>query len=317
MTMRTVVRRAEPAFVWEDVVDPTAEELNQLARQYGLQPTSVNDCLDPEHLPKFEQLEGYAFAIIRVFDERSSRSCTTVQELTRKIAIFYGTGFLLTVHRREQAWLTALVDRIGHEHQHKPPGQGNEGLQAYLLTQLLNAALDTYLHPLELVEARIDAFEEDVFSGGDRAKQSFAAGLREIHVLKRQVTLIKRLLWRTVDVVQRMTPLSGKHVSLFRDVQENLESFHFYVDEMLDDANTLLSIQLSLASHRTGEVMRVLTVFSVFFLPLTFVVGVYGMNFDFMPELHSRWGYPVVLAAMGLVTVAIYLWFRRNGWLRE
>jgi magnesium transporter len=317
MTMRTVLQRADPAFVWEDVVDPTTEELSELAQRYGLQPTSVKDCLDPEHLPKFEQFEGYAFAIIRAFDERSSRSCTTVQELTRKIAIFYGPGFLLTVHRREQAWLSALLDKIGSEHQSKATKPGRDGLQAYLLVELLNAALDSYLQPLEAVEARIDSFEEAVFSGGATAKQSFAAGLREIHVLKRQVTLIKRLLWRTVDVVQRMTPLSGPSVSLFRDVQENLESFHFYVDEMLDDANTLLTIQLSLASHRTGEVMRVLTVFSVFFLPLTFVVGVYGMNFDFMPELHSRWGYPVVLGAMGLVTLAIYLWFRRNGWLRE
>jgi magnesium transporter len=317
MTMQTVLQRADPAFVWEDVVDPTTEELSQLARRYGLQPTSVQDCLDPEHLPKFEQFESYAFAIIRAFDERSSRICTTVQELTRKIAIFYGPGFLLTVHRREQAWLSALLDKIQGEPQSKPAKPGRDGLQAYLLVQLLNAALDSYLHPLEAVEARIDSFEEAVFSGGATAKQSFAAGLREIHVLKRQVTLIKRLLWRTVDVVQRMTPLSGQSVSQFRDVQENLESFHFYVDEMLDDANTLLTIQLSLASHRTGEVMRVLTVFSVFFLPLTFVVGVYGMNFDFMPELHSRWGYPVVLGAMGLVTLAIYLWFRRNGWLRE
>ena len=317
MTMRTVLQRADPAFVWEDVVDPSTEELSELAQRYGLQPTSVQDCLDPEHLPKFEQFEGYAFAIIRAFDERSSRSCTTVQELTRKIAIFYGPGFLLTVHRREQAWLSALLDKIGSEQQSTATKPGRDGLQAYLLVELLNAALDSYLQPLEAVEARIDSFEETVFSGGAMAKQSFAAGLREIHVLKRQVTLIKRLLWRTVDVVQRMTPLSGPSVSLFRDVQENLESFHFYVDEMLDDANTLLTIQLSLASHRTGEVMRVLTVFSVFFLPLTFVVGVYGMNFDFMPELHSRWGYPVVLGAMGLVTLAIYLWFRRNGWLRE
>ena len=316
MTLQTVVRRADPAFVWEDVVDPSEDELHQLAQRYDLQPTSLNDCLDPEHLPKFEQFERYAFAIIRVFDERSTRSCTTVQELTRKVAIFYGPAFLLTVHRREQAWITALMEKVRHETQTKAK-QGRDGLLASLLTQLLNAALDTYQHPLELVEARIDAFEESVFSGGDTPKPSFRAELREIHVLKRQVTLIKRLLWRTVDVVQRMTPLSGPSVSQFRDVQENLESFHFYVDEMLDDANTLLTIQLSLASHRTGEVMRVLTVFSVFFLPLTFVVGVYGMNFEFMPELHTRWGYPIVLAAMALVTLTIYLWFRRNGWLRE
>ena len=80
---------------------------------------------------------------------------------------------------------------------------------------------------------------------------------------------------------------------------------------------TLLSVQLALASHRTSEVMRVLTVFSVFFLPLTFIVGVYGMNFAFMPELRHRLGYPGVLAFMALVTLLIYRWFRGRGWLRR
>ena len=100
-------------------------------------------------------------------------------------------------------------------------------------------------------------------------------------------------------------------------MQENAESYHFYADELLDDANTLLSVQLALASHRTSEVMRVLTVFSVFFLPLTFIVGVYGMNFEFMPELRHRWGYPGVLVLMAVVTLLIHGWFRRRGWLRR
>src|SRR5439155_2784081 len=158
-------------------VEPTEDELSQLAQRYDLQPTSVNDCLDPEHLPKFEQFERYAFAIIRAFDDRSGRTCTTVQELTRKIAIFYGPGFLLTVHRREQAWLTALQDKVRNETKSKASKQGRDGVQASLLTQILNAALDSYLHPLEVVEARIDAFEESVFSAGDRAKPSFRADL--------------------------------------------------------------------------------------------------------------------------------------------
>ena len=98
-------------------------------------------------------------------------------------------------------------------------------------------------------------------------------------------------------------------------MQENAESYHFYADELVEDANTLLNVQLALASHRTSEVMRVLTVFSVFFLPLTFIVGVYGMNFEFMPELRESWGYPAVLAFMAVVTLAIYRWFRSRGWL--
>jgi magnesium transporter len=118
-----------------------------------------------------------------------------------------------------------------------------------------------------------------------------------------------------MDVTQRMVPASGRTATLFRDVQENAESYHFFADELLDDANTLLSVQLALASHRTSEVMRILTVFSVFFLPLTFIVGVYGMNFDHMPELRQWWGYPAVLLFMLIVTLVIYRWFRRRGWL--
>jgi magnesium transporter len=313
VTVRTVLQRAEPPLVWLDLVHPSPEELGEVARAHGLHSTAVRDCLDPEHLPKFEQFDTHVFAIIRAFDKQSERSCATVQELTRKVAIFSGSSFLITIHRTEQPWLAAVEAKYHAE----PPRNGKEGLQNVLLTQMLNAAVDTYLQPMEAIEARIDAFEELVFGGRDADARAFAEDLRGIHVLKRQVTLIKRLLWRTLDVVQRMSPSTGRAASLFRDVQENIESSHFYADELLDDVNTVLNVQLALAAHRTGEVMRILTVFSVFFLPLTFLVGVYGMNFDFMPELRARWGYPVVLAAMGVITLAIYLWFRRRGWLRE
>jgi magnesium transporter len=317
MTVRTVLQRSEPPLVWLDIVEPTPAELEDVARTHGLQPTSVMDCLDPEHLPKFEQFENYAFAIIRAIDEQSEHTCATVQELTRKVAIFWGQGFLITIHRTEQPWLAAVEARFQGESVGSAGKPGKEGLQVWALTQVLNAAVDTYLRPMERIEERIDAFEELVFGGRDADSRAFAEDLRDIHGLKRQVTLIKRLLWRTLDVVQRMTPAGGRAGTLFRDVQENVESYHFYADELLDDANTVLNVQLALAAHRTGEVMRILTVFSVFFLPLTFLVGVYGMNFDFMPELRSPWGYPAVLAAMGLIVLAIYLWFRRRGWLRE
>jgi magnesium transporter len=314
MTTRTVLERSDPPLVWLDLVQPTAEELRSVVRQYALEPTAVKDCLDPEHLPKFEQFDAHVFVILRAFDAESQKTCGTVQELTRKLAIFSGPTFLVTIHRTEQPWLAALEVRLQAEAAAKA---GKDGLHAYLLTQVLNGVVDTYLHPMEEIEARIDAFEELVFGGRDADARAFAEDLREVHVLKRQVTLIKRLLWRTLDVVQRLSPASGRAATLFRDVQENVESSHFYADELLDDVNTVLNVQLALAAHRTGEVMRILTVFSVFFLPLTFLVGVYGMNFDFMPELRSPWGYPVVLAAMGGIVLSIYLWFRRRGWLRE
>jgi magnesium transporter len=311
VTLNPVIQRSNPPFVWLDLIAPTEDDLRKVADQYGLHATSVQDCLDPEHLPKHEQFEGHTFAILRAWDESSGGGCTTVQELTRKVAIFTGPTFLITIHRKDQPWLSALREKFRSNGAGATSAASPEALPTKVLTWLLNAVIDTYTKPLETIEKRLDAFEGLVFGG-----QEFAGELREIHLLKRQVTLIKRLLWRTVDVVQRMSPASGRSAPLYRDVQENAESSHFYADELLDDVNTLLNIQLALASHRTGEVMRVLTVFSVFFLPLTFIVGVYGMNFEFMPELHTHWGYPGALATMGIVTLAIFRWFRRRGWLR-
>jgi magnesium transporter len=312
VTVRTLLERHDSDFVWIDVVHPTAAELSDIAEQYGLHAVAVNDCLDPEHLPKYEAFDTHTFIILRACDETADVSGVTVQDLTRKIAIFFSPRFLITIHRKDQPWLSAIHERPAIV---KHPNRN--GFLPLLLSQICNAALDTYLGPMERIESRLDAFETKLFGGGVVSGVVFRRELHEIHILKHQVTVYKRLLWRTSDVVQRIVPGAGKAATLFRDVQENAESYHFYADELLDDANTLLNVQLALASHRTGEVMRVLTVFSVFFLPLTFIVGVYGMNFQFMPELHSPWGYPAVLGAMLLVTLVIYRWFRSRGWLRE
>jgi magnesium transporter len=129
------------------------------------------------------------------------------------------------------------------------------------------------------------------------------------------VNLFKRMLWLTIGVVHKIAPPFERNAPLYQDVEENAQSYHFHADELLEEANNLLGIQLSMASHRTNEVMRVLTVFSAFFLPLTFIVGVYGMNFSFMPELEKHWGYPAVLLVMLAVSAIIFIWFRRRGWL--
>ena len=98
-------------------------------------------------------------------------------------------------------------------------------------------------------------------------------------------------------------------------LRESADAYLFWVDQMLEEVNLLLQVHLAMSSKRTNEVMRVLTVFSAFFLPLTFIVGIYGMNFQYMPELAQHWGYPAVLLAMAGIAAAIWLWFRRRGWM--
>jgi magnesium transporter len=310
MSIRTIINSNEPAFIWLDVVNPTKEELSNIARQYGLHSTSVEDSLEPEHLPKYERIGPVTFIIVRAFDAHSTRDCSTVQEMTRKVAIFFSTDFLITIHRTEQPFLTALIAKY-----QSPPPPGAERRKSFLprvLIEIINGAIDTYERPLAEAEGAIDKFEATVFG-----EHEISGLLQRIYTEKRRVTQMRRMLSHTLDVVQRLVPASEPTAPLFQDLRENAESMYSYAEELVEDVNNLLSIQLALASHRTNEVVRVLTVFSVFFLPLTFIVGIYGMNFDFMPELRQHWGYPAVMGIMGLVTLVIYLWFRRRGWLRE
>jgi len=179
-----------------------------------------------------------------------------------------------------------------------------------LLAALVNATLDSYDKPLQQAEDDIDSFEEGLFRP-DMATPP----LEKIHLLKRRVGLIKRMLWQTQNVIVRMTPTGERMVPLYQDLKENTESYHFWADQLQEDLNNLLGMHVTMASHRTNEVMRVLTVFSAFFLPLTFIVGIYGMNFEHMPELGKRWGYPAVIAVMFAVCLVIYVWFRRRGWM--
>ena len=305
--MQSVAYRSEnPAFTWIDVYDPALEELLELARRYGLHETSVEDCLDPEHLPKHERIGETTFLILRVFDQQSSERAANVQQLTRKIALFLRHDLAITIHRVDLPLMQDLRRRFA--------GSGPEATctPLELLSALVRGALASYEKPLTAAEESVDQFEEGLFRA-----DAETPSLPRIHYLKRRVSLMKRMLWHTVGITQRLTPTGERTQPVYQDLRENAESYHFWADELLEEVNNLLGIHVAMASHRTNEVMRVLTVFSAFFLPLTFIVGVYGMNFDWMPELRERWGYPAALGLMSMVSLVIFIWFRRRGWLRR
>ncbi len=302
--LETVLRRSAPDLEWLDVTAPTPDELDGLAESYGLHPLSLQDCLDPEHLPKHERVGGATFVIVRAYDEGAPPDAVTVQQMTRKVAAFAGLTFLVTVHRQAMPFFDGFKAGCAQ----RTPDQAGLG---EVLVDLIAAVVATYEKPLEQAEQVLDDFEEALFDGG-RAE----AGLEEIHLVKRRVTLIKRTLWQTLGVVQKLHPASEGHAAIYQDLRETIESLHTYADEIHDNVTNLLTVQLNIASHRTNEVMRILTVFSAFFLPLTFIVGIYGMNFRRMPELELPYGYPLTVAVMIAVCVGIFLWFRHRGWMR-
>jgi magnesium transporter len=305
--IRTILRAEGQGVTWIDVTAPTLEELHEVAQAHHLHATTVEDCLDPEHLPKYERIDDALFIILRVWGERPDRSGTAVQDVTRKIALFTRGDLLLTIHRAD---LPALV-AVEREWTGRC-GTGEKATVPALLAAIAIASLGTYDVPLERAEETLQAFEQALFEPKVKSPDLLA-----IHLLKRRVNLIRRLLWLMMGVVTKVGAGQERSTPLYQDVRDSAESYLFYADQLLDETQGLLGTYLAVASHRTNEVMRVLTVFSAFFLPLTFIVGVYGMNFEHMPELGKKWGYPAVLLGMALVSLVIMLWFRRRGWLRR
>ena len=118
-----------------------------------------------------------------------------------------------------------------------------------------------------------------------------------------------------VEPINHINVRQGEESHLLQDVRDQHLKIQTLFSQILEEVNNLLNLSMSFSAQRTNEVIRVLTLFSVFFMPLTFIVGIYGMNFEFMPELRQKWGYPAVLIFMGLVALIIYIWFRRKKWL--
>jgi len=290
-------------FTWIDVVGPTREELQSLAQVHGLPATVVEDCLDRDHLPKYEHLGDATFLIVRLHDDAAPDDAGTIQELTRKIAVFFRADLMVTVHRVDLHEIARLRDRFRAE------VGGDPCALSPLLFGIGHATLDSYDAPLARDERTLDDFESGMFNRGQ------PPSLQQAYNLKRRVSLTRRILFQTSIVLQKLVPPAERAEPLFQDLREAVDAYLFWADQLLEEVNLLLQVHLSMASHRTNEVMRVLTVFSAFFLPLTFIVGVYGMNFAHMPELAQWWGYPAVLAVMLAVVVSIWLWFRKRGWL--
>jgi magnesium transporter len=304
---QVVLESANPPFRWIDVTAPTEEELTVLAGEHGLHPLVVQDCLDPEHRPKYEKLSANTFVILRAVDERAGKEADTMQRLTRKVALFFSKDLLITIHRAEMPFLDALKAAAGSA---RPLGTS---ACAPHVIGVANGVIDTFWKPLDEAEDLVTSLEDRATGFKDRRQV-----IRLTFALKRRMNALRITARHTLETVKRMAAAAEDHLPsspFMNDLKENAETLYFATDEIMEDLNNLLSLELAAADHDTNEVMRVLTVFSAFFLPLTFVVGIYGMNFDFMPELRWPFGYPMVLAVMALIGVAIYAWFHRKGWM--
>jgi magnesium transporter len=299
--MKKLVTAPDSEYKWVDLLDPGNEELASLAKEYGLHEESVNDSMEPDHLPKIERLRDYTFVIIRIAETESGSQSDSVQELTNKLEVFISQKFIITIHRKEWPPLQKINELYVQNGECKNP--------FHVLNEIVKEGLQSYDEPAHRLNRTIEYYEEHIFFRNRRANL-----LKGMYYLKRKSDVLRRILLLSFDIIDHIDA-SEQSNAYTRDIRDLYVKQQSIFDSLSENINHLLNIYFNISSQRTNEIIRVLTIFSVFFMPLTFVVGVYGMNFEHMPELAYKWGYPAVLILMAVIVVLIYVWFKRKKWL--
>jgi magnesium transporter len=299
--IRTFADNPKLNFKWIDVLGPSPEELQEVANKYGIHEAFVADVLQPEHLPKYEPVGKTSFFILRYYSAKDNTDVDTIQGLTNKIAIFQADELVITIHRLEIDFINDLKKNLIDTGECKGT--------FHLLNRVIKSVFQSYEVPAHKLAQEIDFYESQTF-----LKKNPPPILRGLYHVKRQIEVSRRLLILSKDILEQIDDPEHQDPNS-RDTRDLYIRMLTLFDTMSENTNHLLTLYFSISAQRTNEVIRVLTIFSVFFMPLTFIVGIYGMNFDFMPELRWKVGYPAVMLVMVVVTISIYTWFRRKHWL--
>jgi magnesium transporter len=294
------------AVIWVDMEAPTAADERVLLDVFKFHPLTVEDCRENRHYPKVEEFEGYLYFIVHgVTADISPERFNTIE-----LDGFLGRNYVITYHHE----MFRSIDNV-KQLLRTTPVACQRGT-AFLLHQILDQVVDYYSPVLDDFDDRIDKLEDDIFT----LKRPNNMILSEIMDLKRSVLRLRRISVKQMDILQRMSRgefalITEEMRPFYRDVYDHLVRVVDLAENYRDLISGSLEAYLSVVSNRLNEIMKVLTIFSAIMLPLTFIAGVYGMNFDNMPELHSRYGYYGVWIIMVAVAVAMLLFFKRRGWI--
>lgn len=289
-------------FSWFDIQEPHSDDFERLNKEFNLPYLLVQDTLRPEHLPKYEFTEEGHFLMMRSFDPECGEDATTVQDLTRKIALYITKDQLMTIHRVALPYLLKVIDKCNKSEMPRT-------LQG-LVHMIVLGTIRSYEEPINNLQNLYDDFESDVLS------KKLGLDTTRIYRFRRQLFVIKRILKQTNDALYRSKELWDDYPSMLQDLKENIDQLYFQLDEISDNFEHLFELHIALNDQRANEVMKVLTVFSTILLPLNFLASFYGMNFTRIPGLDSEQALSLVITAMILISLGGVWFFRYKGWFK-
>jgi magnesium transporter len=290
---------------WIDLDAPTEAEAALLRDPFQFHPLAIEDCLLEVNQPKADDYESYLFAIVHGirFDAPKDKF------ETRELDIFLGPNYLVTHHEGPMRSVANAQEQCGKNISAALP----KGV-AFLLHQILDALFEHYFPNLDAIEEQIQRVQSDIFV------RPAPATLDRIFTLKADVLQLRRLCMPQREIVLRLSRgefpvIDAKAALYFRDTYDHLYRIVDASYGFQDMIQSCFDAYLSVTSNRLNETMKRLTVISAMIAPLTVLTGIYGMNFDNLPELHWRYGYFVVLGLVVAIPLGLYFWFRRKGWI--
>ncbi|MBA5628630.1 CorA family divalent cation transporter [Moheibacter lacus] len=291
-------------FTWYNLENPEEKAVADYLQKFSLSTYTMQDALEAGHLPKFEHQDDFDFFLVRFYGKEKRSYSNIVREFSHKIGIFLGENFLITIHQKEVPFWDQIISEIKN-------GPNKENLvPRKLLYKILLKTIHTFHTPSVKISEQIEIYEQSLFT----TERELKLNLKRLYELKRESSTCTKLLLLTRDVLNEFKPYI-KNVASFKDAHEyNTKVLHLH-SQNTDDLQNLFTLTISVSDQRANEIMKVLTVFSAFFLPLTFITGFYGMNFDFIPGLHSATSFYILFAMMIAIAVTIFIWFKRKKFL--
>ena len=292
-----------PTITWINITGlHKVEMIEKLGKHYNIHPLVLEDILNVDQRPKIEDFGEYMFIVVRMLSYERN------EVKSEQVSIIFGKNFVFTFQERKGDVFEPVRERI----------RNNKGIirkmgSNYLVYSLIDVIVDNYFTILEKIGEEIEELEDKVIF---HPTQEI---VRTIHHLKRNLIILRKSIWplrEVLSTLERGESQLIKNLSMyFRDIYDHTIQIIDTLETYRDFATGLLDIYLSSLSNRTNEIMKVLTIIGTIFIPLTFITGIYGMNFKYMPELKWKYGYPMVLFVMLVLSIIMLLYFRKKKWI--
>ncbi len=279
--------------------------IEALGKQFNLHPLVLEDIVTTGQRPKLEDYGDNLFVTIKML----SLDASSTEVISDELSLLFGPHFVLTIHETEHDVFEPVRERL-----RKGPGRLHKFGSDYLAYALIDAVVDNYFVVFEHLGEHFEEMQNDVI------QNPTPETLHLIQHFKNELLILRKAVWPVRELVSGLqrseSPVMSRATEVYlRDVHDHTIQIIDTIETFRDMLSGMLDIYLSSASNRLNSVMKVLTIIATIFIPLTFLAGIYGMNFRFMPELEWRWGYPVLWVVMIVSAIAMLFWFRRKRWL--